>query len=97
MAAPKSTIDYARAAQEQTLAAIKQSQTVALDAVGAWAKVVEKSTAQLPALPTVEGLPAFEEIIAFNFDFAAELLATQRQFTEKLVAAAAPAVKTKSA
>lgn len=96
-AAPKSTLDYARTAQEQTLAAIKQSQAVAIDAVGAWAKAVEKSTAQLPALPVPEGLPTFEEIVAFNFEFAGEILAAQRQFVEKLVAAAAPAVKTKAA
>ena len=95
-AAKTSPIDYAKTAQDQTLAALRQSQTLAIDAVSAWAKAVEKSTAQLPAIPVIEGLPTYEELIASSFDFAGELLAVQRQFAEKLVAAAAPAVKTKA-
>jgi hypothetical protein len=99
MAATKSPtpLDLAQTAQEQALAAIRSSQAIAVDTVGAWAKAVEKSKTQLPALPELPDLPTLEQIIASSFDFASELLDAQRQFTENLVAAVAPAAKTKAA
>jgi hemoglobin-like flavoprotein len=88
--------EFNKAAQEQTLAAIRQSQALALEAVNAWAKAYEKTAAQLPAIPAIPGVPTIEEVVASSFDFAGELLATQRKFAEDLVAATAPAVKTKA-
>ena len=99
MAATKSPtpVDLAQTAQEQTLAAIRQSQAIAVETVGAWAKAVDKSKSQLPQVPELPDLPTIEQIIASSFDFAGELLAAQRQFAENLVAAAAPVVKSKAA
>jgi hypothetical protein len=91
---PTSTIEYTRAAQERTVEALRQSQAAVVEAVGTWAKAVEKVAPQLPVLPAVEGLPTVEELIETSFDFTGQVLAAQREFAYKLVSAAAPAVKT---
>ncbi len=90
---PTSTIEYTRAAQERTLDALRQSQSAVVEAVGTWAKAVEKVAPQVPALPAVEGLPTLEELIATSFDFTGQVLAAQREFANQLVGAMAPALK----
>ena len=62
--------------------------------VETWAKAVEGSVQELPAIPVATALPSFEEIISVQFDFAGKVLAAQRDFAEKLVKASAPVIKT---
>lgn len=87
-------IEYAKTAQEKTLTAITQSQAAVLDVVDTWAKAVEGSVQDLPAIPVASSLPALDELVSLQFDFAGKILATQRDFAEKLVKASAPAIKT---
>ena len=89
---PNTTLDYTKAAQDKTLEAIKQSQSVIVDAVAAWAKAAEKTVPALPASPLAE-LPTPEEIVKTSFDFYGEVLAAQRKFANDLLAASAPVVK----
>jgi len=91
---PSPTIDYALSAQEKTLNALRESQTAVLDVIGNWAKAVENSVQDLPAIPVAGSLPTPEEIIKTSYDFAGKVLEAQRDFAEKLVTAVAPAVKT---
>lgn len=91
---PSSTIEYAKAAQDKTLSALRESQTAVLDVVETWAKAVENSVQDLPAIPVASALPTPEEIIKTSYDFAGKVLEAQREFAQKLVTAAAPAVKT---
>jgi hypothetical protein len=91
---PTSTLEYTRAAQERTIEALRQSQAAVVEAVGTWAKAVEKVAPQLPAVPVVEGLPTVDELIETSFNFTGQVLAAQREFAHNLVSAAAPAVKT---
>jgi precorrin-6B methylase 2 len=91
---PSPTIEYAQDAQDKTLSALRQSQTAVLDVVETWAKAVEKSVDDLPAIPVAGSLPSAEEIIKTSYDFAGKVLEAQREFAQKLVTAAAPAVKT---
>jgi hypothetical protein len=91
---PSPTIEYTKNAQEKSLKALTESQAAVLDLVDTWAKAVEKSVQDLPALPVASSLPTAEEIISVQFDFAGKVLAAQRDFAEKLVKASAPAVKT---
>ena len=91
---PSPTIEYAQAAQEKTLSALRQSQTAVLDVVETWAKAVENSAQDLPAIPVASTLPTAEEIIKTSYDFAGKVLEAQREFAQKLVSAAGPAVKT---
>ena len=84
-----------KAAQDKTLEAIKQSQSVIVEAVAAWAKAAEKALPALPAIPALLALdfPKPEELLQTSFDFYGEVLATQRKFATDLLAAAAPVVK----
>jgi len=91
---PSTTIDYALSAQEKTLKSLRESQTAVLDVIGSWAKAVENSVQDLPAIPVAAALPTPEEIIKTSYDFAGKVHEAQRDFAEKLVIAVAPAVKT---
>jgi hypothetical protein len=91
---PSPAIEYTKASQDKTLDALRQSQTAVIDVVETWAKAVEKSVQDLPAIPVASSLPTPEEIIKTSYDFAGKVLDAQREFAQKLVSAAAPAVKT---
>jgi hypothetical protein len=91
---PASSIEYAVAAQERTLSALRQSQSVVVEAVEGWAKAVESAAPELPAIPVLNAVPSAEEVIQTSFDFYGKLLASQREFAQELVTAAAPVVKT---
>jgi hypothetical protein len=87
-------MDYATEAQERALGILRQSQDAVIEAVGSWAKAVESSVPDSPALPVPEGTPTINELVHSSFDFADQVLSTQRSFTEKLISATAPAIKT---
>jgi hypothetical protein len=91
---PSPAIEYTKATQDKTLDALRQSQTAVIDVVETWAKAVEKSVQDLPAIPVASSLPTPEEIIKTSYDFAGKVLDAQREFAEKLLKASAPAVKT---
>jgi hypothetical protein len=91
---PSPTIDYTIAAQDRTLGALRQSQAAVVEAVGSWAKAVESTTPDLPAVPVLASLPTPEELIQTSFDFYGKVLSAQREFAQELVSAAAPAIKT---
>ena len=81
------------AAQEQTLEAIKRSQEAYVDVVQTWAKSIKGFVPETPAVPFAEELPTAQQFVANVFDFSEKLLASQRQFVQSLVEAAAPEAK----
>jgi hypothetical protein len=88
--------EFAAQAQEQTLNSIRQSQQAVVETVHAWAQAVEKAVPEspsLPSLPIANELPSAQEIVRASFDFAEQLLKTQREFAENLIAAAAPVIE----
>lgn len=89
------TLDYAKAAQEKTLDAIRQGQSVVVEAVAAWAQAAEKTVPTLPALPELPkaNLPTPEEVVASGFDYYGDILEAQRKFANDVLAAAAPVLK----
>jgi hypothetical protein len=91
---PTSTLEYTREAQDKALNTLRQSQEAVVKAVGGWAKAVEGSVPETPAIPAAKGVPTLEELVQSSFDFAGEVLSAQRSFTEELITAAAPAIKT---
>jgi len=91
---PTSSLEYTREAQERALSTLRQSQEAVVKAVGGWAKAVESSVPETPAIPVAKGVPTLEELVQSSFDFAGEVLTAQRTFTEELITAAAPAIKT---
>jgi hypothetical protein len=84
--------DYVKKANgvgDQYLSALAESQDQFLKALSAFSAWVPK--AQAPASPAPEfvaALPTPKEILEANFAFAAKLLKQQKDFSEKLVAAA---------
>ncbi len=85
--------DFTEAVQEQTIAAIRQGQQAIVEGVRVWAAAVEAAVPAFPAAPAVPFAaewPAPQELLASSFGFAQQLLDTQRDFVEGLLAAAAP-------
>ena len=54
---PSPAIESTLAAQDKALSALRQSQAAVVDVVESWAKAVESSVQDLPAIPVAE-LPA---------------------------------------
>jgi len=91
---PTTVTEYVNAAQERSLAGLRQGQSAAVEAVESWAKAVESATPDIPAIPVLKDLPTPEELIQTSFDFYGKVLSAQREFAQNLVAATAPVVKT---
>ena len=91
---PSPAIESTLTAQDKALTALRESQAAVVDVVETWAKAVENSVPDLPAIPVAGSLPTPEEIIKTSYDFAGKVLQAQREFAEKLLKAVAPAVKT---
>ena len=91
---PSPAIESTLTAQDNALSALRESQAAVVDVVETWAKAVENSVQDLPAIPVASSLPTPEEIIKTSYDFAGQVLQAQREFAEKLLKAVAPAVKT---
>ena len=92
---PTTVNDYAQTAQEQTLKTVQQGQQAIIESVRAWANAVEKAipeTPALPALPYANELPSPQEILQTGFEFAEQLLKSQRQFAEGVLEAASPVI-----
>ena len=89
---PTTPTEYVQSAQEQTLKTIRDGQQAVVDAVRTWAETLERIVPAAPSLPFAEQVPTPQEIVQTSFDFAEQLLKAQREFTENLLAAAAPVI-----
>jgi hypothetical protein len=87
--------EYVQSAQEQTLKTLRDGQQAIIDSIRAWAEAVERIVPQTPALPFSEQLPSPQEVVQTSFDFAEQLLKTQREFAENVLAAAEPVLTPK--
>ena len=78
--------------QEEILKTVRNSQSAVVAAIQAWARTVESITPALPDVnvPFAEKLPKPQELIASAYDFAEQLLASQRKFAEDFLKATAP-------
>jgi hypothetical protein len=77
--------------QEEFLNTIRKSQETVIDALKSWAETIQSLTPKLPAfeVPGTDKLPKPEELVANAYDFAEQLLHSQRQFAEEVVKATA--------
>lgn len=87
-------LEYAVAAQERTLDALRQSQAAAIESVENWAKAVDNAVPERPAVPVLSNLPTAQELVKNSFDFAEQVLSTQRSFAEDILKATTGLVKT---
>jgi hypothetical protein len=78
--------------QDEILKTVRKSQEAVVDAIKAWADTVQSITPKLPAvnMPLVDKLPKPEDVVANAYDFAEQLLASQRRFAEDMLHATGP-------
>lgn len=78
--------------QGEVLDAVRKGQELVVDAVKQWAEAVQAITPSIPvpSLPYADKLPRPDEFVASAYDFAEQLLASQRRFTENVLDAAKP-------
>jgi hypothetical protein len=91
-----------KVAQELTseiLNTISKSQAAVVEAIETWASAVQSIKPDLPDvnLPFADKLPTPQDVVTSAYDFAEQLLASQRKFAEDLLKATAPLLSTGSA
>ena len=87
-----STTIPAKELQEQFLAIVSKSQEIALDAIKSIVDTVQTITPKIPTVdvPFADKLPKPQDVVASGYDFAEQLLSSQRKFADEVVKAAAP-------
>jgi hypothetical protein len=78
--------------QEEILNTVRKSQAAVVDAIQTWASAVQSITPELPDVnvPFADKLPRPQDLVAGAYDFAEQLLASQRKFAEDVLQATAP-------
>ena len=78
--------------QEDMLSTIRKSQEIVIDAINKWVETVQSITPKVPSVqvPGADKLPKPEELVANAYDFAEQLLVSQRKFAEDMIKATAP-------
>ena len=78
--------------QTEVLDTVRKSQEMLADAVKRWADAVQSVTPSIPMpnLPYGDKLPKPEELVANAYDFAEQLLISQRKFAESMLEATKP-------
>jgi hypothetical protein len=79
----------------QVLSTISKGQAAVVDAIDTWASAVQSIKPDLPQLnvPFADKLPAPHDVVSSAYDFAEQLLASQRKFAEDLLTATAKLVR----
>ena len=75
--------------QNEVLNTVRKSQESVIDAIKTWVETVQSITPKVPAvdLPFADKLPRPEDVVASAYDFAEQLLASQRRFAEEVLKA----------
>jgi hypothetical protein len=75
--------------QEEFLNTIRKSQETVIDAIKSWVETVQSMTPTIPAVqvPGADKLPKPAEVVSTAYDFAEQLLASQRKFAEEVLKA----------
>jgi hypothetical protein len=75
--------------QDEFLNTIRKSQETVIDAIKSWVESVQSITPKIPAVqvPGAEKLPKPADVVASAYDFAEQLLASQRKFAEEVLKA----------
>jgi hypothetical protein len=73
--------------QDEILNTVRKSQETVIDAIKSWVETVQSITPKIPSvqLPGADQLPKPEDVVASAYDFAEQLLASQRQFSEEVL------------
>ena len=87
-----STTSTQQELQDQFLATVRKGQEIALDAIRTMVDTIQTITPRIPSvdLPFTGKLPKPQDVVASGYDFAEQLLTSQRKFADEVVKAAAP-------
>jgi hypothetical protein len=87
-----STTSTQQELQDQFLATVRKGQEIALDAIRTMVDTIQTITPRIPSvdLPFSDRLPKPQDVVASGYDFAEQLLTSQRKFADEIVKAAAP-------
>jgi hypothetical protein len=77
--------------QDQFLSTVRKSQEMTLDALKALVDTVQNITPKIPSInvPFADQLPKPQDVVANSYDFAEQLLTSQRKFADEVVKATA--------
>ena len=83
--------------QDQILTTVRMSQAAVVEALQTWASAVQSITPDMPDVnvPFTDKLPKPAELIASAYDFAEQLLSSQRKFAEEVIQATSPLLEVK--
>ena len=75
--------------QDEFLSTIRKSQETVIDAIKSWVESIQSITPKIPSVPVpgAEKLPKPADVVASAYDFAEQLLASQRKFAEEVLKA----------
>jgi hypothetical protein len=75
--------------EEGFLSTTRKGQEIVLDVLKTWVDTVQAYTPSLPAIqiPFADRLPKPEDVVTGAYDFAEQLLASQRKFAEEVIKA----------
>jgi hypothetical protein len=78
--------------QKEIVDMVRKSQDAVVEAIKLWADAVQSITSSVPTpnLPYSDKLPRPEEFVANAYDFAEQLLTSQRKFAENVLEATKP-------
>jgi len=87
-----STTSTQQELQDQFLATVRKGQEIPLDAIKTMVDTIQNITPRIPSvdLPFADRLPKPQDVVASGYDFAGQLLTSQRKFANEVVKAAAP-------
>ena len=87
-----STSTVSKELQDQFLSTVRKSQEVALDAIKTMVDTIQNITPKVPSVnvPFADRLPKPGDVVASGYDFAEQLLTSQRRFADEVVKATAP-------
>ncbi len=86
------TMTVGKELQGQILDAVRKSQEMAIEAIKTWTDALQPMTSAMPpvALPLTDKLPKPDEFVGSAYNFAEQLLASQRKFAEDVFHVTAP-------
>jgi hypothetical protein len=75
--------------QDQFLSTVRKSQEMTLDALKTLVDTVQNITPKIPSInvPFADQLPKPQDVVASSYDFAEQLLTSQRKFADEVVKA----------
>src|SRR5271169_583964 len=87
-----STSTVTQELQDQFLATVRKSQEMALDVIKTMVDTIQNITPKVPSVsvPFADKMPKPEDVVASGYEFAEQLLTSQRKFADEVVKATAP-------